>query len=133
MNYPSDRVLNDNDINVINSNMTSGSKIIKMDNKYIATSNQYIYSEKVDIVRKRLSIFKEFSLSLKFLKNKFFNIIFSSFMVSAIMVILALAQTIITFDSGEIITKELNKMNFHSVYYSAFSMQHHFARLTLPV
>ena len=114
--YPSDRILNDNDIHLMNNSMNNNTKIIKMDNKYIATSNQYINNEHVNIEKKRLSIFKEFSLSLKFLKNKIFNIFLSSFMVSAIMVILALAQTIITFDSGEIITKELNKLNFHSVY-----------------
>ena len=34
--YPGDKILNDNDISYINSNINNNSKIIKMDNKYAA-------------------------------------------------------------------------------------------------
>ena len=114
--YPGDKILNDNDINYINSNMSNETKIVKMDNKYTPTMYQNIPNEKVNIEKKSLSFFKELSLSLKFLKSKVLRIFFSSFMVSVIMVILALSQTIITFDSGEIISKEMNKMNQTSLF-----------------
>ena len=118
--YPGDKILNDNDINYINSNMNGNSKIVKMDNKYTPTMYQNISNEKVNIEKKSLSFFKELGLSLKFLKSKVLRIFFSSFMVSVIMVILALSQTIITFDSGEIISKEMNKMNQSSLFMEKF-------------
>ena len=113
--YPGDKILNDNDISYINSNMSNETKIVKMDNKYTPTMYQNISNEKVNIEKKSLSFFKELSLSLKFLKSKVLRIFFSSFMVSVIMVILALAQTIITFDSGEIISKEMKKLDQSSL------------------
>ena len=114
--YPGDKILNDNDINYINSNISNETKIVKMDNKYTPTMYQNMTNEKVNIEKKSLSFFKELGLSLKFLKSKVLRIFFSSFMVSVIMVILALSQTIITFDSGEIISKEMNKMNQTSLF-----------------
>ena len=60
-------------------------------------------------------------MGLKFLKNKIFNISLSSFMVAAIMVILALAQTIISFNAGEVIETEMSKMNQTSLFMEKFS------------
>ena len=113
--YPYDRILTDKDIEVINNNITNNTKLIKVDKKYIETDIEYKKEEKVKIEKKSLSILHELLLSLKFLKNKVFSIIFSSFMVSVIMVILALAQTIITFDSGEILEREMAKSNQSSL------------------
>ena len=50
------------------------------------------------------------------LKNKIFRIFTSSFIVAVIMVILSLAQTIISFDSGEVIKKEMIKQNQTSLF-----------------
>lgn len=113
--YPYDKVLTDQEINLINNNISNDTKIVKVDKKYVETNLKYNNEEKQKIEKKSLSIFHELLLSLKFLKNKVFSIVFSSFMVSVIMVILALSQTIITFDSGDILEKEMVKSNQNSI------------------
>ena len=114
--YPHDKILDENDVNVINSNMSKENKLVIVSDKYIDTKDDNAVSNKVKIEKKSLSIIKELLLSLKFLKNKIFNIFFSSFMVSAIMIILALALTIIKFDGNKIIKNEMDKMNQNSLY-----------------
>ena len=113
--YPHDKVLDDYDINLMNENMSSSIKIVKKEDKFLTTKFIKEKENKQKIEKKRLSIIKEFLLSLKFLKNKVFGIALSSFMVSAIMVILALAQTIITFDSGSILENEMKNNNQNSL------------------
>ena len=108
--YPHDKVLDEDDVNVINFNMSKENKLVVVNDKYIETKEYSIENNKAKIEKKSLSIIKELLLSLKFLKNKIFNIFFSSFMVSAIMVILALALTIINFDAGKIIEEELSSV-----------------------
>ncbi len=118
--YPYDKVLTDQEINLINNNISNDTKIVKVDKKYVETNLKYNNEEKQKIEKKSLSIFHELLLSLKFLKNKVFSIVFSSFMVSVIMVILALSQTIITFDSGEIISNEMKENNQETLYIEKF-------------
>ena len=106
--YPSGKALDENDINIINDNMSEENRLVAIDNKYIESEDMDIPNDKVELEKTSLSLKKTLSLSLKFLKNKIANIFFSSFMVSAIMVILALSLTIVTFDSGRIIADELS-------------------------
>ena len=114
--YPTNTVLDDEDVNLLNSN--KGLEIITNKNKFITTDKIDCIEEKISIEKKNLSILNELKLSLKFLKNKIFNISLSSFMVSAIMIILALAQTIITFDSAELIVDEAHNQKIQSMYFS---------------
>ena len=116
--YPKDTSLNDNDINVINYNLSKNNikQVVKLDNKYTPTLNQYIRNDKVEIVHKNLSFCNGMILTFKFLKNKIIKIFTSSFMVSAIMIILALSQTIISFNANEMLTKELKSLGMNSVY-----------------
>jgi ABC-type antimicrobial peptide transport system permease subunit len=64
-----------------------------------------------------------FKLCLTFLKSKVFRIAASSFMIAVIMVILALSQTIITFDSGKIIKDEMDKMDQSSLFMEKFQSE----------
>ena len=116
--YPKDTSLNDNDINVINYNLSNNNikQVVKLDNKYTPTLSQVIRKEKVEIVHKNLSFYNEMILTFKFLKNKIVKIFTSSFMVSAIMIILALSQTIISFDANKVLTEELKGLGLNSVY-----------------
>lgn len=111
--YPIDSTLNPEDIDLINNNKAL--KLVTNSKKFLKTEVIETKEEKVEIEKKHLSILKELLLSLKFLKNKISSIFLSSFMVSAIMIILALSLTIIMFDSGEILESEMAKSNQTSV------------------
>lgn len=111
--YPMDKTLNEEDINVINKKEFN--KIIGKNDKYITTSINNNNERNIKIDKKNLSIKNIFKLCLTFLKSKIFRITASSFMISVIMVILSLAQTIITFDSNEIIKREMSKYNQNSL------------------
>ena len=115
--YPYDKVLDVNDITVINENISNSNKMVIVEDKFISTNIEKVNEDKIIIEKKKLKLNKELKLSLKFLKNKIFNISLSSFMVSAIMIILALAQTIINFDSGQIISNEMIKTEQTSVLF----------------
>ncbi len=114
--YPDGLTLSDKDIEFINEN-TSKRFVIKKD-KFLPTVATQYEAKKVKIENKKLKFSREMSLSGKFLKNKAIAISLSAFMVAVIMVIMALAQTIINFDSGRIIKEEMDKYNSDSIYYS---------------
>jgi uncharacterized ubiquitin-like protein YukD len=105
--YPDGTTLNDNDIELLNANPAK--KVIKKTDKFLSTKEPKGEGKKVKIENKNLTFGKETKLSGKFLKNKVFAIAASSIMVSAIMVIMALAQTIIAFDGGRIVADEMSK------------------------
>ena len=107
--YPEGRELSDNDIALINANGTR--QIVKSKSQFVQTKEDNHESTLIEIVKEKLSFFKKMRLSRKFLKRKTVAIALSSFMVAVIMVIMALAQTIIGFDSGATISKELAKSN----------------------
>ena len=107
LEYPYDKTLSDKDIQLINSKKDA--KIVKRTDKFVATPNIVDDKRKVEIERKNLSFGKELNISAKFLKNKTFAIVFSSFIISVIMIIMALAQTIISFNAGEIVVQEMQK------------------------
>ena len=106
--YPQGLALSDNDVEFINNNLT---RLVKRTDKFVDTKEAGEKSRRIKIENKRLSFGKELNLSGKFLKNKTFAISLSSFMVAVIMVIMALAQTIITFNGNDIIASELENLS----------------------
>ncbi len=111
--YPDGLTLSDKDIEFINEN-TSKRFVIKKD-KFLPTVAPQNEAKEVKIENKKLKFSREMSLSGKFLKNKAIAISLSSFMVAVIMVIMALAQTIIAFDGGGIVAEEMTKANQQSL------------------
>ena len=105
--YPERSYLSGDDIELINSNKSCD--IVMRSDKFLDTEPINAKAEKRRIENKSLSLGKELSLSGNFLKNKTLPIALSSFMVAVIMVIMALAQTIISFDSGRIMAAEMEK------------------------
>lgn len=110
--YPQGLALSDSDITFINQNLTN---FVKRTDKFIPTSPLEKEARKVRIENKGLSLWKKLHLSGKFLKSKTFAISASAVMVSIIMVIMAMAQTIINFDAGRILQDEMNKANQNSL------------------
>ena len=111
--YPEGAELSDEDVALINANALK--RIVKLRGQYTRTSEGKQQPTFVKIIKEKLSFFKKIRLSLKFLKHKAFAIALSSFMVAVIMVIMSLAQTIITFDASAIIAEEGKKANATSV------------------
>ena len=107
--YPENHLLNDDDIELINQNHDK--RIIKRSDKFIDTPHDESVDQKAVIENSTLHFKDIIRLCGAFLKNKAFSIILSAFMVSVIMVIMALAQTIIKFDSSKIIESEMKKAN----------------------
>lgn len=105
--YPNGLALTDNDIDLINSSRENKTKIVKRTDKFIATTVCQTEAKTVKIENKNLSFGKELNLSGKFLKNKALSLALSALMVAVIMVIMALAQTIIAFDAGKVISEEM--------------------------
>ena len=118
--YPQGLALSDNDIDFINNNLT---KFKKKTDKFLPTAEPKSEARKVKILNKNLSLGRELNLSGKFLKSKTLAIAFSAFMVAVIMVIMALAQTIIAFDGGKIVSDEMNKSNQSSLLLNKISSE----------
>ena len=112
--YPENTVLADEDIGLINANQDK--KIVKINDKFMKTKPPVANEKQIPISDKKLGLSHKIGLSAKFLKNKGFSIILSSFMIAAIMVIMALAQTIITFNGNAMIESEIKKANINSLY-----------------
>ena len=112
--YPKDTYLSDSDIALMNANKAA--EIVKKTDKFLPTAMSKTEAKKVKIENRGLGIGKKFDLSGKFLKNKALAISFSAFMVAVIMVIMALAQTIIAFDAGQIIKEEMDRYESDSVF-----------------
>ena len=105
--YPEGRELSDNDIAIINAN--GARRLVKSRTQFSPTQNRNDEPTFIEIVKERLSFFKKMRLSRRFLKSKTVAIALSSFMVAVIMVIMSLAQTIIAFDSSQVIADEMQK------------------------
>ena len=114
---PGDKPLHDEDIDVINANMSDSVKLVKSANKFIPTKEN-ITDRVIAIEKTSLSFKKEVQLAIKFLRTKSLRILLSSFMVALIMIIFALAETIITFDSTRLILDEANKQQMNSMYFT---------------
>ena len=111
--YPDGSSLSDGDIDLINGNKQAN--LVKRRDKFFPTKEENRECRKVQIENKSLKFVKKMGLSGKFLKNKALAISLSSFMVAVIMIIMALAQTIIAFDGGAIISAEMGKTNQSSL------------------
>ena len=112
--YPEGRELNAEDIATINANASR--QLVSSKSQFVATRVSIGEPTFVEIAKEKLSFFKKMRLSRKFLKRKSFAIMLSSFMVAVIMVIMSLAQTIINFDSGEILASEMSKAKQNSLF-----------------
>lgn len=111
--YPNGLALSDADIELMNCNKEA--TIIKKKDKFLPTVPPTASGMNVKVRKRNLSLRKQMKLSGKFLKNKAFAIAASSVMVAVIMVIMALAQTMIVFDGGVIVTDEMKKSNQSSI------------------
>ncbi len=105
--YPEGRELSDNDIAFINSRPRS--RFVKQRDKFVSARVRIPEGERVEIEKEKLRFSKKMRLSRKFLKSRAVMIGVSSFMVAVVMVIMALAQTIIGFDSSAIIAEEMQQ------------------------
>lgn len=115
---PEDHRLKDEDVVFINGELAKNNirKIVKNKDKYINTNDACFNEEYKEIKKKNLSLKNLIKLCFSFLKTKLVRIVLSSIMVSVIMLILALAQTIIMFDSSKVLSKELNKNDVNSMF-----------------
>ena len=120
--YPMDKSITEEDIEFINERINDSNinKVEGVKDKYLNTTNIVNKERNIGINKNNLSIKNIFNLCLTFLKTKIFRITASSFMIAVIMVILALSETIITFDSGKVIANEMNKMNQSSLFMEKF-------------
>lgn len=112
--YPENTNLSAKDVALINHHKNAD-LIIKTD-KFLPTDKEQKEFSKVKIEKKNLTFKKTFQLSGKFLRNKMTVISLSAFMVAVIMVIMSLAQTIISFDGGEVIKAEMSKSHQSSLF-----------------
>jgi len=112
--YPDGSSLSDGDIDLINGKKQVN--LVKRKDKFLPTKEENRECRKVQIENKSLKFAKKMGLSGKFLKNKALAISLSSFMVAVIMIIMALAQTIIAFDGGEIVAEEMANSKQESIW-----------------
>lgn len=105
--YPEGLALDEQDIELINRHPNK-SFVLRRD-KFLKTQEKDVPSKKIKIENKSLSPRRELSFSAKFLKSKGLAISLASFMVAVIMVIMALAQTIVSFDGSHIVAAEMAK------------------------
>lgn len=116
--YPMDKTLTHEDIRVFNAKLEKQEirQMVGRNDKYLPTTAADKKDERsIQIDRKSLSAKNIVKLCLTFLKSKLVRITASSFMIAVIMVILALSQTILLFDSGEVISKEMEKIGTSAV------------------
>lgn len=112
--YPENASLSNEDIVLLNENKDK--KIVKRSDKFVKTAPVIGRDRKAFVFNKKLKFSHKKSLSSSFLKHKGFSIFISSFMIAAIMVIMALAQTIIVFNGNAMIESEIRKADIDSIY-----------------
>ncbi len=114
--YPDGLALSEKDVDFINEN--EGKKLVIKKDKFLPSVNFKKEVAKRQIEDKHLTFPKQLRISALFLKNKALAISVSSFMVAVIMVIMALAQTIIAFDGSKIVAQEMLKNDQDSIYFN---------------
>lgn len=114
--YPNGLALSDTDIDLMNRNKEA--TIVKKRDKFLPTVPPRPNGRRVKIQNKNLTSAREIKLSGEFLKSKVFAIAASSVMVAVIMVIMALAQTIIVFDGGAVVADEMGRSRQSSLFMS---------------
>ena len=115
--YPMDRLLTDGDVELINKSLGDRSlkKFVRRTDKFTPSKDEQKTEEKVTISNHTLSFSDLRRLSFRFLKNKLGRIAISSIIASAIMVCLALAQTIVFFDPNRVISNYMQSSDHDSV------------------
>ena len=104
-----DRIIELSEGHILNScKDNSITEIVQDDNKFVKTKNKYNGHKLIDINKNTLSLKETFKFSYLFGKNRTMRFLFSSIMLAMLVVVLALGQSIAYFDSGDIITQELN-------------------------
>ena len=117
IHYPMDRLLTDGDVELINQGLKDRSlkKVIRRTDKFTPYECNTQTEELIPISNHTLS-FKDLSrLSFRFLKNKLGRITLSAIITSAIMICLALAQTIVFFDPNRVISSYMHSSDHESV------------------
>lgn len=112
--YPENATLSDDDISLINR--SGGKKIVKRSDKFVETREISGKDKRAFVFNKKFKFSHRVSIASSFLKHKAFSIFISSFMMAAIMVIMALAQTIIVFNGNAMIESEIKKADIDSLY-----------------
>ncbi len=108
------RVYSDEEVNAVNASFDKAMGIRQKNNKFISNTGESVSDTRIDIQTKSLRFVDLFRLCISFLKNKVFNITFSSFMISCLFVILSIAQSLIAFNPSQILSEEMNKNNIDS-------------------
>ena len=112
--YPENNHLTDKEIALINKNHHK--KVVKRTDKFVEDKSTVSKGRKIFISKNKFTFSKKRKLSFKFLKHKYLKIFLSSFMMASLIVILAFAQTLISFNTGATIISEMNKADISSLY-----------------
>lgn len=112
--YPQGATLSDEDVALINGNREA--EFVIRSDKFLPSQPAQVDDQKIRIRGIRLRLGRKLNLSGKFLKKKVMTIPVCAFMVAVIMVIMALAQTIVAFDGGEIVKREMENQNYDTIY-----------------
>ena len=107
--YPTNNVLTEEDVILLNQNKNK--KIVKVDDKYIPTKSEKSKHENKPLGKNKLSFKNILKFSMKFLKTKYFKIVLSSLMSAFLLIILLFSISVVSFDSGKILSSELQTMN----------------------
>lgn len=115
--YPGDLVLSKDDVVDINKHLSTGKykKVLRIYDKFIPIKKEQYKEEKHQIINRNLSKRNTAKFTLKFLKNKLFSILLTSFMVASVMTIFSLAGSFVTFDSSKVINDKLKQNNISSI------------------
>lgn len=117
--YPEGHALSDSDLLLINGNREAD--VVTRKDKYLPHAEDVDCGRRVNIEKPSISHKNALLLGAKFLKNKAFAIAVSSLMIAIVMVVMALAQTIVSFDAGEIIKSGMKETETSSMTVTSFA------------
>lgn len=112
------REFSEEDKQLIDRSLKEGkiNKITQMTNMFFDNDKKdFISYEFSSIQKSHFSLKNLYKLAFKFLKKDAFKLIFNSFIVACLMVILGLSQLIVNFDSNRVIEKELLDKEYTSI------------------
>ncbi|MBQ2893995.1 MAG: ABC transporter ATP-binding protein, partial [Clostridia bacterium] len=119
--YPCDKVLSDTDVGAINQHLQNNQlqKVVLVKDKYVQTEQPSTTNARTVAIPNNKPTRKSVGQLCKtFLQSKKLRIALYSFIVAVIIVVLALAETIMAFDSGKVIAREMLKENQTSLFVS---------------
>lgn len=118
--YPDGLPLTSSDVELINRNRQS--PLISRSDKYLPYSSPSSAEKKhVKIEKPSISHKNALLLSGKFLKSKVAALAASSFIIAVIMIVMALAQTVISFNAGEVIEAGMKDVSSTSMAVTAIT------------